>query len=285
MNRNFFKYFLESDQGTKKNGDTSDVYFPSQSSYVLKDLEKFYIGMTMMNIPKSFDVINKNNNTLYLLSNYGPMVTTSSQNRVYSLTISDGDYDIDEFVTELNSILSTMQGTSSCSFDYDTYKLTFNFTYPTGIIISGTTCLRELGFNDQVTTSVVTTLDNPNKIYTIIPYSTSSTSNNITTYSFISNIIVDLSYTRSIYIISDDLNTNSYDSRKQTTVSNILAVIPNIAITNGYNYQYYNNQTPEYVPLANKTITGISIRLEDDRGNVLEMNGLNWMIGFNIIIR
>ena len=141
------------------------------------------ISLVSGNIPHSYYNINSNNNIIYYIENS----TTKT------LTITSKNYNVNDLVSYLNSNWTNFTTTYTSS----TNKFTFtNSTYDFTILSTSST-LGLLGLSKANHTS--------------------------TSKALTSDISVDLSYTKALYV-HINLSLNAVDSRNLTT-SNILAVI------------------------------------------------------------
>ena len=94
-----------------------------------------------------------------------------------------------------------------------------------------------------------------------------------TTQSHTSDIVVNLNATVNIYISSNSL-TSYMQSYFNTNKSNIIQAVP--IQVNSFNYIVWENQQDTTFAFDNGTINQFDLKLLDDYGNILDLNGNNW---------
>ena len=157
----------------------------------------------------------------------------------YNYIIPDGNYT----VTELQEILID-NVPFTISYNSINNKFTFSHSTDEFILLSTSTCFELIGFTENVNHS-----------------STSQT--------LICDNQIDLAGTRNIYICTN-LQTLNMDSRVGTVSSHILTKIP-VNVNNNNLITYYNYNGFRSL-LRNKLINNIRIRIEDDKGNLININ-------------
>lgn len=225
---------LNSKYATKLiNNMTSDCVFSFTSQLTKPPKYQMLISLISMSIPHSYYNINENNNTLIYTVN----------SITYTLTFTKKNYNISDFTTYLNSIMTGFVIT----YDSNTNKFTFyNSTYSTFNISSSSTCLTLLGLSSVLSTTI-------NYLY--------------------SDTGVDLSYTKSIYV-NVNLNLNTIDSRNNLSYNNVLTQIP--VEMNYLGIETYKNLNNISYILNETKITNLEIFLTDDNDDVIDLNNCNW---------
>ena len=184
--------------------------------------------------------------TWYTISTYEDNNTLNYQigSTQYSYTIPDGNYSANDIVSLFNSTDLYLNYNIYTTYDIITNKFNFinldnlNFSF-----LYTSTCFELLGFTTDI-------------------------DHNSTDYELISDDQVDLAGTREIYVKSS-LTTMNLDSRIGSLTSNVLAKIP-VTGNNG-NFIYYQNSTNFRSIVRDRNINMIEIKLEDDRGNALNL--------------
>lgn len=220
----------------KVNSDNySDIIYYFNGSYSTSSGFVFMVSLVDFICPITWYIISSynDNNTLYYLIN----------GVEYSYTISDGNYSANDIVTLFNSSELYTTHNIYTSYDLITNKLVFtnlsdiNFTF-----LNTSTCLELLGFTDDSHIS--------------------------TDYILFSDDQVDLAGTREIYIRTN-LTCTNLDSRSGGLTSNIIAKIP--ISGNSYDIITYSNTSNFRTIVRDRNINKIEIRLEDDRGNLINL--------------
>ena len=212
------------------NGSLSDCIF-NLPLIEIPDGFHIYVSIVDCVIPFSFYSINSTNNILVYLY-------LGTQ---YTVTIPVGNYNINQLITALQSLMSNF----TVSYTSVTNKLTFtnssnnNFSF-----LPSSTCFGIIGFSDGNT-------------YTSNAYVLTSV-NCINIYS--------ITY---IQVNSNFLTYNI--NKKQINNLNILGLIP--IQTTPFSLIQYNNSTNYKINLFINQISSIRIKLTDNLGNLLDLNG------------
>ena len=162
----------------------------------------------------------------------------------FNITITQGNYN----VNTMKSFLSTMMGGFTIQYNSITNQFTFTHTTNNFIILDTSTCLSLIGFLPQDNTSI--------------------------SLSLTSNRAVNLSPIRCICISSNlkTFNITKSDVNNQSILCSIpIQTLPYSIITytntNGFRVNTYTNQ-----------ISTLAIKLKDQTGMLLDLNGANWSL-------
>lgn len=157
----------------------------------------------------------------------------------YNYIIPDGNYT----VTELQEILID---NVPFTISYNSINNKFTFSHSTNefILLSTSTCFELIGFTENINHSSTSKI-------------------------LIGDNQVDLAGTRNVYICTN-LQTLNMDSRVGTVSSHILTKIP-VNVNNNNLITYYNYNGFRSL-LRNRLINNIRIRIEDDKGNLININ-------------
>jgi len=195
-------------------------------------------------IPASFYNINSNNNKIKIGSN--------------TYTIAVGNYNINELITAINTIINTAI-LVSLAYNSITNKTTITNNGGTSqvITLSASTLLWVLGFEREYTITLTTL--------------TSSTSPNC----------VNLLNIPRIFIRSSAIDAGNYSD--ETESQDVLAVIPNTACINGVIHYTNFNGIKHLVELQN--LSNFDIFITDDERNELDFNGVPVFFTINMTLR
>ena len=188
-----------------------------------------------------------NNNNLQI-----SLFNSTGYSQVQSINISYGNHNINTLLSELKSQLSP---SFTITFNSITNKITItNSTYDF-VILLNSSCLDLIGF------SSLSDIYSSNKTLT-------------------SNTNVNLQSVQCICIRSN-MQTNSITSGNQNNVST-LASIP---ISNQpFTTIAFINQSNHKINLYNNNLNTISIKLLDQNGNIVDLNGLHWSMTLQLDI-
>ena len=165
-----------------------------------------------------------------------------------SVTITEGNYDVLQLRDFLNaSILKTTSNITS-SYVEKTNKLTFTADSGDFTLQSASTCFSLLDFSAGTHTSSSSILS--------------------------SDIVVNLSGLSAIFI-SSNFSTRNIDSRNAGFTS-IIGKIPVNTASNGI--LNYTNKTGFKSLITEKAISVIHLTLEDEDRNIIDINGVGWII-------
>ena len=182
--------------------------------------------------------------TFYNVNSYNNILNYRVSGVDFSLYITQGNYTITTMVTFLKSNMSGFV----IGYDATTNKFTFSHSTYSFSFLSTSTALELLGFTNQTQSSIGLTLT--------------------------SNKTVNLSPIRTIYI-STNLNTSNI-SKIENNSNNILCSIP--IQTQPHSIITYTNPTNFKVNTYTNHISTVVIKLTDQNGRLLNLNGGNWAI-------
>lgn len=254
MTEDVIEIYLNSKTADKLNNSTSSCTFHLPNIEVGKD-EKAYINVKQAVLPFSWYNVNETNNKLNLL--IGGVNT-------YSISIPFGNYNINQLISYLSSQFLTFPANDknlTLVYSTQTNKLTFTHTSHTLRLLATSTCFELLGFNDNT------------------QYDATNTSGTIYVLNSVNGI--NLFVVRQIYIASDNFILNNINASNPND-TNILA---SVCVTGNPNsvIQYENTTTRHLIHHLNN-ITNLQIKLLDQDGDLLNLNGVNWSITLELII-
>ena len=219
------------------NGIGSALYFFNDVIVAPNDTT-ILISIVDAQIPMSYYTISSNKNTL----DY----TENSINYSYSLDLGNTD------AITLKSDLTTNLNNITCSYSSKTNK--YSFTSSNSFSFnSSSTCFEFLGFSTGTHTAV---LDGG-------------------LYKLISDNVVNLAGTKSIYVASNLHNNSGLDTRTGS-LSNVLSKIPVNTSSNGI--LKYTNKSNYKINISDKHINYIHIMLEDDKREIIDFNGIDYSL-------
>ena len=210
--------------------------------YTVESTSTLYASVVHASIPYSFYNVNSSNNTLC----YSVNSTTIS--RVY-LTL--GNYTT---TTLLQQLINTLPNTFTIVYNLPQNTFSFSnsqtFTFYYNTTLGFSTCFGLLGFTNAQQTSTVSG----------------------TTQYLTSNQLVNLAPVRCICVYTT-LHTGSLTSLNQNN-QNILCSIP--VETAPFTMIGYKNMNGYKANLNNNVFNSITLKLTDQAGNLLNLNGINW---------
>ena len=165
-----------------------------------------------------------------------------------SVTITEGNYDVLQLRDTLNASILKTTSNITVTYDEKTNKLTFTADSGDFTFKSSSTCFDLLGFSSGTHTSSSSVLS--------------------------SDIVVNLSGISAIFIASN-FSTRNLDSRNAGFTS-IIGKIPVNTASNGI--LTYTNKTQFKSIITEKTISVIHLTLEDEDRNIINLNGVGWII-------
>jgi hypothetical protein len=234
---------LNSEDAIRYYSSTSYCEF-SFPVYSIDSTSTFYASVVHASIPYSFYNINSSNNCLCY---------TNNSSTIYRVYINPGNYTATTLLSQLQSILpSSFTVTYSNTQNTFTFTNANTFTFIYNSLIGFSTCLALLGFTLTSQTSTVSG----------------------TTYTLTSNTLVNLASVRCI-CVNTSIHTGSiftYSPNNQ----NILCSIP--VSTAPFSIITFDNPNHYKVDLSTNIFNSIVIKLTDQAGNILNLNGLNWSI-------
>lgn len=165
-------------------------------------------------------------------------------------TLAEGSYSIYSLISALHSEVQGTFPNFTITYNADKNKVSINDTIALTIVFNGRLG-QQLGFENSIGPSVSLTSTNT----------------------------VNLALTSNIYIYSQSLSTymTSFFQKKQ---DNIIQNIP-VAV-NTFNYVVWQNQMETMFALDSQNLFNFDIRLLDDYGSVIELNGQNIIIEIQI---
>jgi hypothetical protein len=221
----------------------SDVNFyvqnlvePNKNTLELK------ISLVNCQIPKSYYLINSNNNKFFITIN----------NLTATFYFPYGNYNVYSFISQFNAtcgndfILSLNVSTNTLNISHTTYDF----------ILS----------------------DDDNSIFGLIGFNKGISyysSNKI----IVSPFPVDFTGLKRIFLLSPSFNLNSKTSYDGSETS-ILSSIPVNCINNGI--IYYHNNTNFKSTFNNSQLSNIQIQIIDDEGNFINFNNIDWCLTLQI---
>ena len=234
---------IGSQSGIKNNGSklsNLDYFLPNFVNNTDDDnIVCAYLSVKNAEFPSSFYLINEYNNVI------------SINNTLYSLT--QGNYNINYFITSLSSLLGTSY---TISYNNITYKFKISSSSSFTINYLKTTMSRFLGISS--------TSD------TIATFSTE--------YSITSTYVVNFLPIQKLH-----LRTNiQFDSYNNYDKSNdILTSIQNNSFILAGNILYNNDTKLKYL-VDEKDISNFNLRITDDKNQEINFNNCDWYLTFQI---
>jgi hypothetical protein len=229
------------------NSQNADKYFngAADCEYLLPLIEipdgfHIYLSVVSCLIPYSFYNINSSNNVLkYSFDGVS----------LFTLTIPIGNYNV-------NNLLSVLKTNISPQFTitYDNVKNKFTFTHATNdfMFMSSSTCLQILGFNNNETIA-----SNPSASLSL------TSVNCVNVYSI-----------RTIQVNSNLITYNINKVQK-----NNFCILCSVPITcTPFSLIEYINRTNFKTNLFLNRISNIKIKLTDDNGNLIDLNGCHYSL-------
>jgi hypothetical protein len=236
------------------NSSNADKYLDNSKSHcewilpMIEIQDGYHIYLSVQNcvIPYSFYNINSSNNKLIYFTNYQIIPTE------HILTIPEGNYNINQLVSTLKSLMINFNIT------YNNINNKITFIYDKLFMLSKeSTILEIIGFM-------------PNTIY----------SSDLETFTLTSVNNINMHPIKCINIVS---NLMTYNINKSFVNNNsILCCIP--INSQPYSLIEYHNNNNFRVNLFVNTISTIRIKLIDDNGNLLNLNGLNFSLTIQLDI-
>jgi len=231
---------LNSKDAIKYNNGTSDCEFNFNT---IEILPQYYIHLSVKHavIPYSFYNVNKTNNTLIIRSFSIPFSYSSLQ----TITLSIGNHNVNTLLSDLKSKIDSH---FTITYNSITNKMTFTNSLYDFCLVSSSTCLEILGFG----TTTTDIYDNG--------------------LSLTSLYVMNLQPVQCICINSNFIS-NSITSGNQNN-GTIIASMP---INNQpFTMITYSNQTNYKINLFSNVFNRISIKFQDQNGNLIDLNNLHW---------
>ena len=234
--------YLESEYADVRLSDRHLIWNLS-SPIFLPENQMAQVALTSFNIPNSFYVIDENNN----------FVSFSVGGVTYNLTLDTGNYNANEFDTEMEAkaaaafpVGTVLTVTYSGTLNKYTFRIQTGGVDVNWIINDTTNCFKEIGINRAVTYNYNGTQLLPN--------------------------MVDLGGVSNIFVKC--LNLAVSNRTTEGTISNTLAKIP--VDVPSLSYVYMNQSEPIYFDITNRLIQQIDIKLENQRFQSLIIGGVQW---------
>ena len=221
--------------------------------------EQVFVSVRNATIPFSWYNVNATNNILNFTIDSTP----------YSITLTEGNYNVNslaiEFQTQIDHIhyQHGHDGDLTITYLVKTNKFYFFHSHHDFSFLSTSTCLELLGFEDGKT-----------HLSTLLP--SQQQKEELT-----STIGVNLFVVRQIYITSDNFILNNINAATPTN-ANIIASVP--VLGNPNSIINYTNTTAKHLIHHLNNINNLHIRLEDQKGQLLLLNGVNWSITLELTI-
>lgn len=242
--------FLNSDLATEEAGGTK--YFKLDSPLQARRGNRILCEVAEAQLPVSYYNVRSTNNTFSVTSN------GESQ----SVTIPEGNYNVNELVSTLNALFAASSYNSSAVFSYDSklMKITLVLannavSIESSAINTTSTCLKLLGFTGNETATLGVSL----------PISATFTGTHV----------VNLTHTMNIFVRTN-LKCDNIDSTGTKS-----GYIAKIQVTENFGeIVHYHNIESVKVQLANSYIDTLEVHLEDDEGDVIEFNGVPFHMTF-----
>ena len=199
-------------------------------------------------IPNAQPNIDSTNNTFIFMSG----------GNSYSINILGGNYNITNLISTLTSSPNAIAVGMAIVVDPISRRLEFSFT----------------------TNSTILTLAQGNKMATILGITTSS---NIDVATFLAGGLPNLIGLENVYIACTELSGGDYliDSALGQ-----LNVFNNVQITVPFGtIQHYSSNDQDLDTIlfpADRTLDNLTIKLYDDRGRIIDLQGLNWQMCLKI---
>jgi hypothetical protein len=219
-----------------RNSGNSNDFLLFLDDELLRDQHKD-LAVSEAIIPHSYYAINDNNNTFEC----GPTGADT-------ITITNGNYTSSEFATHLATQLNVvLVPTYSVSFSTNTGK----FTYSTGdasefVLVADTKNYKYLGF-------------------------AKNSSNSSASGSLVSTNVINISGTEYVDILSNLQVASENSSNLNRDV--LARIYPN---SSAFSSIFFNATTDNAVHFAGQHINRMHIRLVDEHGDALDLNGLDW---------
>ena len=221
--------------------------------------EDVYVAVRNAVLPYSWYVVNSTNNKLDM----------TIDGTLYSISIPLGNYNVNTLLTQLKSLIDALQilhsisGTFSITYLTKLNKFYFVHTTQSFSFRSTSTCLELLGFNDGQT------------------YIASAVPNQQLKHELTSTIGINLFVVRAVYVNSNNFILQNINS---STPSNA-GILASISVTGNPNsIIHYENTTSKHKIHHLNNINNLHIKLTDQDGDLLELNGINWSMTLEITI-
>lgn len=229
----------------------------ADAEYILPMIEipdgyYIYISLQKASIPYTFYNINENNNYISFIANIGDL-----QNEYYSYSVPVGNYNINQLINVLKAEFVTI----NITYNSITNKLTF--VNQSGYLkLNGeSTILSVIGFNDNVDVLGFQNFNN-------------------NTFSIESTHCCNLVTVKTI-----NIGTNLMTKNINKAIPNNASIIASIPIIGApYSMIQYENNNDFRCNLFVNTLSMLNVKLMDDMGNLIDLNGVHYSMTFQIDI-
>jgi len=233
-------------------GSINDAYFYINTIEVPSDYQ-LHLSVLSASIPYSFYSINDKNNTLLLNVMYiNPNSNNLGSDNLIMYIIPKGNYTITQFITQLQTIMIGY----TISYNKITSKITISYSTDF-IILNTSTCLDFIGFGD-VDISLLSSINN--SITSVNCINLQSQQCICVATNFISHSISIINQKKPTVICCIPINT-----------------APNSMIT-------YVNPSHYKINIYSSMFSMINIKLTDQDGTLIDMNGCHWSMTLQIEI-
>jgi len=239
--------------------DTADCFFSIPNIVIDENTEQVYVSVRNASIPFSWYVVNSTNNILDL----------TIDGTAYTLTITQGNYNVNSLAVEIKARIDDIQfqhghdGQLTIQYLVKKNRFYFFHSHHQFSFLSTSTCLELIGFQDGITHTS-----------TALPFQTQK-------QELTSTIGVNLFVVRQIYITSDNFILNNINASTPTN-SNIIASVP--VLGNPNSVINYENTSAKHLIHHLNNISNLHISLQDQDGDLLELNNVNWSITLELTI-
>lgn len=259
MSENLEIYLNSKSARLKQDNQSGNCFFTLPNIDIDETKEQVYVSIRNATIPFSWYNVNETNNILNLT------IDGSS----YSITLTEGNYNVNTLAIEFKSQIDDIQFQHGHNADITitylvkTNKFYFFHSHHDFSFLSTSTCFELLGFEDGQT-----------YLSTPLPFQTQKEE-------LTSTIGVNLFVVRQIYITSDNFILNNINVATPTN-ANIIASVP--VLGNPNSVINYENTSARHLIHHLNNINNLHIRLEDQKGQLLLLNGVNWSITLELTI-
>ena len=259
MSENLEIYLNSKSARLKQDNQSGNCFFTLPNIDIDENKEQVYVSVRNATIPFSWYNVNETNNKLNF----------TIDGTSYSITLTEGNYNVNtlavEFKTEMDHIHFQHGHNGNLTISYLPKKNKFYFFHSNHdfSFLSTSTCFELLGFEDGKT-----------YLSTLLP--SQQQKEELT-----STIGVNLFVVRQIYITSDNFILNNINAATPTN-ANIIASVP--VLGNPNSIINYENTSAKHLIHHLNNINNLHIRLEDQKGQLLLLNGVNWSITLELTI-
>lgn len=222
---------------------------------------EFLISLNSCEIPLSFPIVNANNNSFTVNVSAYAGGDNTIVNYSYTVVVATGNYSAKDICDAINN-----NDEGSVGNVIATYLGTLNRFQFTLALSAGVT------YDSVINFSISS--GNSNPIFGLSGANlTTSTKLADGTFVLKSDVGVDLSGTRAVFIKCLSIHTAGYDSRTKYS-STILARIP--LTQEPLSIQWYSNVTQFKAKCVIKNISNLEMQICDEDGNLVDFNTLDW---------